>query len=380
MRAGQRRRSGIPKFLALPHFYFSPDILGYDFGPSHPLKPERLRRTIDLLEAMGHGGYLESPPAAAEDVERVHAPEYRAAVAAISRAADEGKLPEVADLRRIHGFYGDNPPFPGIYEAALAYTGATVEAARAVRDGAPLAFGIGGGLHHAQRELASGFCVFNDPAIACHILRERFDRVAYVDIDVHHGDGVQWLFYDDPTVLTCSIHEDGRTLYPGSGFVAETGAAFTSVNVPMAAKTTGDVWLWAFERAILPALERFRPQALVLQLGTDAHVDDPLGHLRCVQQEWLAAVRHLKDLGLPTVALGGGGYNLDTVPRMWVSACLTLSGIAFEDPLPEPLANAWGVAAFGDERLPAPRESGNDLAAAVIASLQASVLPNVPAG
>jgi len=354
----------------LPHFYYSPKILSYSFGPNHPLKPERLRRTIELLGRYGVE-YIDSGDGFIEDALRVHDGEYVDVVRALSRDPRSS-----AGLEFGFGA-GDNPAFAEMYEASLAYLGATVKAAEAVRDGAPLAFGLGGGLHHARRALASGFCIFNDPAVACHILRERFDRVAYVDIDLHHGDGVQWIFYDDPSVLTCSIHEEGRTLYPGTGFVEETGAGFSSLNVPLMARTTGDVWLDAFERGILPGLARFRPQAIVLQMGTDAHALDPLGHLNCAAQEWLAAVRRIQGLGLPMVAVGGGGYNMTTVVRMWVAACLTLGGIPFDDEVPLDLAEAWGMPTYFDPVLPEPRGIGREYAEGVIVWLEDNHFPHI---
>lgn len=333
----------------LPHFYYSPQILQYSFGPGHPLKPERLRRTIELL---GRYGVVptDSGSGSAADVERIHAPEF---VDVIRQLSHNPSFDDLSDdeLIRVSKFgfgSGDNPPFKGMYEASLAYVGATVKAAEAVRDGAPLAFGIGGGLHHAQRSLASGFCIFDDPAIACHILREKFERVAYVDIDVHHGDGVQWIFYNDPSILTCSIHEEGRTLYPGTGFVEEVGEANSSLNVPLMARTTADVWIEAFERGILPGLEAFAPQAIVLQLGTDTHTEDPLGHIRSNAQSWLGAVKRIRELGLPIVAVGGGGYNLTTVPRMWTAACLTLGGVEYDDQIPKDLAQEWGMDTYSD--------------------------------
>ena len=353
---------------SLPHFYYSPDILKYDFGPGHPLKPERLRRTIELLGRYGVEP-INPGKASISDLLRVHDEDYVLAVRNM-----DSTLGGTGDG---YGFgRGDNPVFPGMFEASLAYVGATARAAEAVRDGANLAYGIGGGLHHAHRDRASGFCIFNDPAIACHILREKFDRVAYVDIDVHHGDGVQWLFYEDPSVLTCSIHEEGRTLFPGTGFVEEVGADFSSVNVPLMAKTTADVWLDALERGILPAIEAFCPSAIVLQLGTDSHREDPLGHIRSDANAWLTAVRRVRDLGLPTVVLGGGGYNLSTVPRMWAAACLTMADQPFDDHFPEDLAEAWGVSRFLD----APsgeRNIGAAYADGVIDWQRAHLLPNI---
>ncbi len=363
----------------LPYFYYHPRMLAYDFGPRHPLKPERLRRAVRLLEALSDVEPIDPGPGERGEALRLHDEEYVRAVEQIDAALQgEEESDEVADLRAEHGFWGDNPPFAGMYAASLAYLSGSVRAAEAVRDGAPLAFGIAGGLHHAQRDRASGFCIFDDPAIACHVLRERFDRVAYVDIDVHHGDGVQALFYDDPSVLTCSIHEDGRSLYPGTGFVDETGTDFTALNVPLIAGTTGDIWLDAFEGGILPALARFAPDAIVLQMGTDPHENDPLAHIRTTTQEWLAAVRHVRDLGLPIVALGGGGYALDNVPRMWTAACLTLAHVPYPDALPRDLAEEWGGSAtFSDPYFPAPRGAGREHAEAVLQWLAKNHHPNV---
>lgn len=342
--------------MPVPLFFYHPRMTAYDFGPQHPLKPVRLERTVALLQACVPGFETIDPgPGSVRDALRVHSLEYVETVQALSNDATFMCREEMWPW----GFgTTDNPVFEGMFEASLAYVAGTVRAAEAVRDGAPLAFGIAGGLHHAQRSRASGFCVFNDPAIACAVLRERFDRIAYVDIDLHHGDGVQALFFDDPTVLTCSIHETGRRLYPGTGFVEERGAEDTSVNVPLEPFTTGDVWLWAFENGILPALRRFGPQAIVLQMGTDPHFLDPLGHLQVAAQEWLEAVRLVQSIGLPIVAVGGGGYDLTCVPRMWASAVMTLSGVTFSDSIPSSVPNEWGMRTFADPELPQPRDQG----------------------
>ncbi len=332
----------------LDHFYYTPKNLNYDFGPQHPLRPERLRRTVELL---GRYGVTPVDPGDGDvrDVLRVHDEEFVNSVQQTSGTLELGHHHVARDGGFAFGFgSGDNPPFPGMYEASMAYVAATAQAAYAVANGAKLAFGIGGGLHHALKSRASGFCIFDDPAIACHILLEKFDRVAYVDIDVHHGDGVQWIHYNEPRVLTCSIHEEGKTLFPETGSVEEIGADYTSFNVPLKAKTTGDVWLQAFQATIIPAVEAFKPGAIVLQMGTDAHVMDPLGHIRCLQQDWLAAVQSVKDLGLPIVAVGGGGYNITTVPRMWVSACLTLGDVPFDDEVPDDLGSEWAMPTYAD--------------------------------
>ncbi len=359
----------------MPPFFVSPRTTDYSFGEKHPLKPERLRRTLALLERLGGPPVLDPGEGRVEDALRVHAPDYVDAI----RLVDEGELDreERLDLCAEYGLYGDTPPFPGMYATSLAYNTATARAAESVRDGEPLAFAIGGGLHHAHHSRASGFCVFDDPAVACAILRERHDRVAYVDIDVHHGDGVQGLFYDDPSVLTCSIHEEGRSLFPGTGWTDETGAEFSSLNVPVQAKTTADVWLDLFQRTIPPAIERFRPGAIVLQLGCDTHYLDPLGHVLSTLDAYVAAVRIVRDLGLPIVAVGGGGYNVGTVPRMWTAAVLELCRLEYPDRLPADLSRDWGVETFSDVDLPFAPGGGREYADRVIATLSRDVIPNI---
>jgi acetoin utilization protein AcuC len=317
-------------------FFYDAAIEQYQFSESHPLKPQRLVLLRALMEAYGLTAHLDwqTPPAIDEaELRRVHMPEYIEVVRQLSAGAP------IMDAHR-WGFspYGDNPPFVGMWDAALAYTRATVAAAYAVRDGAPLAINITGGLHHALPNRASGFCVFNDPAIAVHILRERFERVAYLDIDLHHGDGVQWIFYRDPSVLTVSIHEGGRWLFPGTGEANELGegaAEGTSINIPLAPYTDDALWWTAFEAVVPRAFDRFQPDALVLQMGCDPHYLDPLGHLCLTAQGWLRAVQWAKSLGIPIVALGGGGYNLTTVPRMWTLAIATLVGVDLPDETPE---------------------------------------------
>lgn len=344
--------------MSFPNFYFHPRMLDYDFGPSHPLKAERLRRTVELLR---HYGFSPIDPGKGDqsDLYRVHKPDYIEAVQVLSQGSFAASESASYGLGP-----GDTPAFKGMYEASLAYVAGTVAASHDVVMGAGVSISLSGGLHHALADRASGFCVFNDAAIACHILLERFERVAYVDIDVHHGDGVQWIFYEDPRVLTCSIHESGATLWPGTGLPEETGADFTSVNVPIDAWSTGDTWLWAFRRYIITAIELFGPQAIVLQMGTDSHYLDPLAHLRNTEQEWLEAVRFVKGIGVPIVALGGGGYEITCVPRMWAAASLTLGGIEFDDSLP-PMCQEWGMRQFADPQFPQPRCSGMDAAVAL---------------
>lgn len=350
-------------------------MLAYDFGPQHPLRPQRLLRTIELVERMiPQMPVIDPGTGDVADVARVHDPEFIATI----RKVSSGKRVDDETLQNAGVKGGDTPVFPGMYEAALAYCAGTAAAARDVAEGAAIAFNIAGGLHHARRAQASGFCVFNDPAIAISILREKFERVAYVDIDVHHGDGVQWIFLDDSNVLTCSIHETGFALYPGTGFVKEHGAHRTSVNVPLEPLTTGDVWLDAFERGILQALHTFKPEAVVLQMGTDAHYLDPLAHLQVSAKQWCRAIEMVRDFDAPIVAVGGGGYCATTVPRMWTAAILTLMRIEIPHAIPSPYDVDWDMPTFFDPIEPG-GGTGKEFAEETLLELQESVLSKMVA-
>jgi acetoin utilization protein AcuC len=314
-------------------FFFHPGALDYDFGPSHPLRPERLKLTLDLMSSLGMFERMpieKLAPAERDDLLRCHSAAY---LEAVERASDGHIVAELEFGLRA----ADNPSFPGMFEASCAYTGASIAAAQAVLDGASIAYSIAGGLHHANRSKASGFCVFNDCAIACSILRDRFRRVVYVDLDLHHGDGVQWLFYDDPTVLTFSIHQDGHSLFPGTGFPQEIGEGAgtgASINLPMPPGSTDRLWLEAFEPTLRRAFELYQPEAVVLQTGADPHYKDPLGNLRLTAQGWLEAVKLVAGFGLPMVVVGGGGYEMTTVPRMWTAAIAYLTGFPLPDVIP----------------------------------------------
>jgi acetoin utilization protein AcuC len=253
-------------------------LISYDFGPGHPMNPVRVELTMALARGLG---VLDRPnvrvsafEAAGDKLLRlVHEESY---IAAVKHSGATG-LPELG-----HGLgTPDNPVFLGMHEASALVTGASVAAAEAVWTGrAEHAANISGGLHHALSDAASGFCVYNDPAVAiAWLLENGAERVAYVDIDVHHGDGVQAAFYDDPRVLTISLHESPRTLFPGTGFPDETGADGTSVNISLPPGTGDRPWLRAFDAIVPPLLRRFRPDVLVTQQGADGHALDPLAHL-----------------------------------------------------------------------------------------------------
>lgn len=320
------------------------DQLSYDFGPDHPLKPVRVELTVGLIRSCGFtdaDGVVTLPRArfGEDDVVRLHAPEYVEAVQRLSRD------PHAGGGGRYGLGPGDNPIFRGMHEASLEVCGASVAAAQAVWEGRALrAFNPAGGLHHAMPDRASGFCIYDDPAFAIDwLLRHGARRVAYIDIDTHHGDGVQAMFYDDPRVLTLSLHETGRYLFPGTGFTDEVGsgdARGTSLNVPLAPATTGEVYLEAFDAVVPAALDAFRPEILVTQLGCDTHVTDPLAHIALTTDDFAEIAGRLRALadrytGGRWVAVGGGGYQIvNVVPRAWTIYFAHLCGVSLPAEVP----------------------------------------------
>ena len=332
----------------------------YDFGASHPMRPLRLELTMSLASQLGimtaPGVEVRAPRAAGDDLlELVHDPLY---VASVRRAPDDlmGRL----SLRWGLGT-ADNPVFPRMHEASALVTGASVDAARAVWEGTHQhAVNISGGLHHAMRDRASGFCVYDDPAVAiAWLLAQGAQRVAYVDIDVHHGDGVQAAFYGDPRVLTVSLHESGRTLFPGTGWPDESGigdAVGTSVNVALPAGTGDASWLRAFDAVVPPVLRAFRPQVLVSQHGCDTHSLDPLANLMMTidgQRVAYAALHQMAHelCGGRWVALGGGGYEpVQVVPRAWTHLLAEAAGVRVDGATP----NSWRAEATERGREAAP--------------------------
>ncbi|MBO0515631.1 acetoin utilization protein AcuC [Streptomyces beijiangensis] len=301
-------------------------VTRYDFGAGHPMDPVRLALTMGLVRAFGLDQAVDVTAARAagdSTLRLVHRADYIEAVRAAS--ADPG----AAD-----GAYGlgtaDDPAFAGMHEASALIAGQSVGAAEAVwRGDAEHAVNFAGGLHHAMPGAASGFCIYNDAALAiARLLELGAERVAYVDVDVHHGDGVQAAFWDDPRVLTISLHEHPRMLFPGTGWAEETGGAGagegSAVNVALPAGTGDAGWLRAFHGVVPELLADFRPQVLVSQHGADTHVEDPLAHL-AVSVDGQRAVQvachemaHAYTEGGKWVALGGGGYAVvDVVPRSW---------------------------------------------------------------
>ncbi len=333
---------------------FDPTLTDYDFGPHHPMSPVRVELTMQLAHELGVTGerlrVVPAPLATLDDIATVHDP---ALIEAVQRAGNTGG----AELQVGLGS-DDNPVFLGMHEAAAHVVGATLEACRLVHTGESLhAANITGGLHHAMRDRASGFCVYNDVAIGIRwLLGQGAERVAYVDVDVHHGDGVEAVFWDDPRVLTISLHETGQFLFPGTGFsndVGGAGAEGSAVNVALPPGTSDAGWLRAFHAVVPDLVGEFDPDVLVTQHGCDSHAEDPLAHLMLSVDGQRAAYLALHDLAHEVsdgrwVATGGGGYALvDVVPRAWSHLLSVVSGspLDVETPTPE----AWR--AYVRERL-----------------------------
>lgn len=332
---------------------FDDALTEYDFGPTHPLSPLRVKLTMRLATELGVVGDRALPrvPAVVADddlIGLVHSPDYIGAVRAVRRAGDNNLS------------YGlgtpDNPTFAGMHHAGAHVVGASVEAARRVwtREFAHAA-NITGGLHHAMPSLASGFCLYNDVAVAISwLLAAGAERIAYVDVDVHHGDGVQEVFYDDSRVLTISLHESPQTLFPGTGAATETGgpgASGSAVNVALPSGSDDADWLRAFHAVVPPLVRGFRPDIMVTQHGCDSHMADPLAHLMLSVDGQRASYLALHDLAHEVcdgrwVATGGGGYAIvDVVPRAWTHLLAIVAGTPL-DPRHE-LPVSWRVHAQG---------------------------------
>jgi acetoin utilization protein AcuC len=311
-------------------------LLAYDLG-EHPLDPVRVELTLALARELGvldrPGVRMVTPtPADEAALTRVHRADYVDAV----RAAGGDPFFSGYGLGT-----SDNPVFEGMHESSALIAGASIAAAEAVwRGEARRAVNVAGGLHHAMPDRASGFCVYNDPAVAIgRLLDLGAERVAYVDVDVHHGDGVQQIFYDDPRVLTISLHETPLALFPGTGFPDETGgpgAEGSAVNLPLPPGTGDAGWLRAFFATVPSLLRAFRPQILVTQCGADSHRLDPLADLRLSvdgQRASYLALRALADEVCEGrwVATGGGGYALvEVVPRAWTHLLAVATGEPLE--------------------------------------------------
>jgi acetoin utilization protein AcuC len=321
---------------------FDKTLVEYDFGPGHPMSPLRVDLTMRLAEELGVLDRLTMVEAPVADDDLVATVHGRSLIEAVTRCGTEGG--EDPD----HGLgTDDDPVFPDMHKAAAHVVGATVEAFRQVASGDSLhSASIAGGLHHAMADRSSGFCIYNDIAVGIQsLLDQGHERIAYVDVDVHHGDGVERIFYDDPRVLTISLHETGQMLFPGTGFPADSGgpgAEGTAVNVALPPGTADAGWLRAFHAVVPPVLRAWEPEILVTQHGCDSHMEDPLAHLMLSVDGQRAAYLALHELAHEItegrwVVTGGGGYALvDVVPRAWTHLLAIVGGHPLPPETPTP--------------------------------------------
>ena len=337
-------------------FLYDDALTRHELRQDHPMRPVRLRHTYELLQAYGafdgdNSSLIPPRPASEEELRWLHGSEYISAV----RAFGSG-LSGYDPMQFNFSGQGDNPIYEGMYDAAALSTGASLAAAELVANKqVDVAFSISGGLHHAAANRASGFCVFNDPALAIKFFRRRGLRVAYVDIDAHHGDGVQEAFFDDDQVLTISVHESGQYLFPGTGFVDEVGVgegSGFSVNLPLYPYTDDDIYLEAFYEVAPPLLRAFAPDVLVTQLGIDTYHSDPLTHLQITTRGYIEAVKELSRLETPWLALGGGGYDVMAVARSWTLAYGVMLDLEWPDRIPQGFAQQYGLSRLRDSATP----------------------------
>jgi len=300
----------------------------YDFGPTHPLKPTRLKLTFELMRAVN---LLSSPNvkvseprvASRDELALFHDEEYIDLIQKVSRSG-EGFL----DL-------GDTPAFKGCFEASALGVGASLAAVDLVMSGQVAhAMNISGGLHHAHPGRASGFCIFNDPAVSIAYLKKKYavDKVLYLDVDAHHGDGVMYGFYSDAGVLDIDFHEDGRYLFPGTGFTEEIGegkASGIKINIPLPPFTGDEPYMELFREIVPAAVRKYKPQVLLLQCGADSHANDLLAHLQLTTKTYCEVAKIVHELAHEVahsrlVVFGGGGYNISNVARTWTSVASVL--------------------------------------------------------
>ena len=327
-------------------------FLDYNFGPQHPLRPVRVKLTYELIQSKGilqQGSVKVVKPRLASRAEILlfHEDDYVRLVEQYSKRGS-GLL----DM-------GDTPAFEGCYEATSLVVGASIAAIDGMMSGKlSHAFNPSGGLHHAHPERASGFCIFNDPAIVIAYLKSRYNvrRIAYIDIDAHHGDGVMYGYYDDPSVLDIDFHESGQFLFPGTGFPDEIGkgeARGLKLNIPLPPSTGDEAYLDAFEQIVPDALKKYRPEIILVQCGADGHIDDRLAHLRLTTKVYTEVVSQMHDLAHNLcngrlLLFGGGGYTLANVPRVWTVAFSTLAGVKPSDEIPSEWSKEFEEAAKED--------------------------------
>ncbi|MEW6587159.1 MAG: acetoin utilization protein AcuC [Nitrospirota bacterium] len=335
-------------------FIYSDDFARYSYGHSHPLKPYRLKLTYELIKAYGllslpDVRVIEAQPPDGRDLLMFHEKDY----IAMLKTVNNGEMTPASEFFGLGP--GDNPVFEGVYDWSSLVAGASLQAADLImRGGCDITFNIAGGLHHAMPGRASGFCYINDPVLAIMSLLKNGMRVAYVDIDAHHGDGVQYAFYSTDRVLTVSLHETGTILFPGSGFENETGAGRGegySVNIPLPPTCDDQLFVYAFEEIVPPLVGKFSPDVVVTQLGVDSFHGDPLAHLNFTNNGFVRVVESMKEIAPKWLALGGGGYDMANVARAWTLAWAVMNDVEISDEIPEDFLRLHGKEGFGSGRL-----------------------------
>jgi acetoin utilization protein AcuC len=330
-------------------------LSSYNPGDSHPMQPIRLSYVAELLQAYNvfetPGISMIKPESASEiDLLTFHTPNYINAIKNPNTHAID------STSNQFNIGYGDNPIFPNMYSLANLIVGSSILAAKHIYSGKhDTVFNIAGGLHHAMPNNASGFCIFNDPVIAINALLGFGLKPAYIDIDCHHGDGVQQAFYETDQVLTISIHESGKYIFPGTGFIDEIGRGSGkgySINIPLHPYTNDAVYIEMFKNIVPKLIELFAPDVIVAQLGIDTHYTDPLTHLSLTTQGHSHLVETIKKFGYPILALGGGGYNLQAVSRGWANAFAILSNYCLPDDIPDIYKSKYQVSTISDKLQP----------------------------
>jgi len=325
---------------------YSEKFLNYSLGPFHPLRPVRVKLTYDLIQSKGllnEDTVVVTVPrvASEEEILLFHEKEH---VRLVQTYSERGS-------GLLDG--GDTPAFKGCFEATSLIVGASLGACDKIMAGKfAHAFNPSGGLHHAHPERASGFCIFNDPAVSVNYLRKKYNvkRLVYLDIDAHHGDGVMYGFYNDPSVLDIDFHENGKFLFPGTGFPDEIGgteAKGLKLNIPLPPGTGDEAYLKAFHKLVPDTVRKFRPEIILVQCGADGHADDRLAHLRLTTNTYREVVSEMHSLAHELcdgrfLLFGGGGYTLANVPRVWTVAFATLAGKKLDNGIPEPWSRRFG--------------------------------------
>jgi acetoin utilization protein AcuC len=334
-------------------FIYQDALSRHVLSESHVMVPTRLRYTYELLESYGafrlpNAVLVEPRQATEEEITTFHTRDYVSAVQSLSRG--EGKYNAAAYNFSDHG---DNPVYSGMYEASSWSTGASLVAAEMVSRGeVDVAFNCSGGLHHAMPGRASGFCIFNDPVIAINALLSQGLRVVYVDIDAHHGDGVQHAYYDSDQVMTISLHQSGTYLFPGTGFVDEMGSGKGlgySINIPLFPYTNDEIYLWVLTKVVPPLVQAFKPDVLATQLGMDPYFRDPITQLGLTVQGHARLVAELGQLAPKWLAFGGGGYDISAVARGWALDFGVMLGEEWPDEIPHSYQDSYGLKNLRDQ-------------------------------